>query len=125
MERPRLSKIKSSEIAKKEPKYLERISISETPPKAPKCYTAVSSCSSVISSSSARHVPLLTHSFVHTLQVVTLAVYSYFVASLFSHQFLAEDSEFKYYHVDLFIPFTCVLELVFYIGWLKVTITTL
>lgn len=53
-------------------------------------------------------------------QVVTLAVYSYFVASLFSHQFLAEDSEFKYYHVDLFIPFTCVLELVFYIGWLKV-----
>ncbi|XP_072031912.1 bestrophin-4-like [Amphiura filiformis] len=53
-------------------------------------------------------------------QVVTLAVYSYFVASLFSHQFLRDASEWKYYRIDLYIPFSCLMELVFYIGWLKV-----
>lgn len=50
-------------------------------------------------------------------QVVTLAVYSYFLTTLFGKQYIEkEDNE----GLDLYFPILPVLEFFFYMGWLKV-----
>lgn len=46
-------------------------------------------------------------------QVVTLSVYTYFIAALMGRQFILSDT-------DMFFPFFTVLQFCFYIGWLKV-----
>ena len=65
------------------------------------------------------------HFSILTFQLVTLAVYSYFVAALFGRQGL-DDSNGKsingYKHIGGFfdsIPLFLTLEFLFFIGWLK------
>ncbi|XP_077983379.1 bestrophin-4-like [Glandiceps talaboti] len=53
-------------------------------------------------------------------QVVTLAVYSYFVACLIGRQFLDTSQGYAGHFIDLYIPFFTILEFFFYFGWLKV-----
>ncbi|XP_042218097.1 bestrophin-2-like [Homarus americanus] len=53
-------------------------------------------------------------------QVVTYGVYTYFLFSLISEQFLDEARHYRNYEVDLVVPVFALLELVFYLGWLKV-----
>ncbi|XP_053643357.2 bestrophin-2-like isoform X4 [Cherax quadricarinatus] len=53
-------------------------------------------------------------------QVVTIAAYTYFVISLLSEQYLDESLKYPSYEVDLVVPAFALLELVFYMGWLKV-----
>lgn len=54
-------------------------------------------------------------------QVVTIAVYSFFLFSLIGEQFL--DPAQQYYKeasIDLYVPIFALLQLFFYVGWLKV-----
>ncbi|XP_065361117.1 bestrophin-4-like [Calliphora vicina] len=54
-------------------------------------------------------------------QVVTIAVYSYLLTSVFGHQWTGEtDDEGLMNIVDYFFPFFTVLEYMFFMGWLKV-----
>ncbi|XP_057671603.1 bestrophin-2 [Diorhabda carinulata] len=56
-------------------------------------------------------------------QVVSLALYVYFIAALLGRQFVpyAEKSVTgKYEHVDMYFPFFTSIQFCFYIGWLKV-----
>ncbi|XP_002732879.2 bestrophin-4-like [Saccoglossus kowalevskii] len=53
-------------------------------------------------------------------QVVTLAVYSYFVSCLVARQFLDPKQGYVGHDIDLYIPFFTILEFFFYFGWLKV-----
>ncbi|XP_069685769.1 bestrophin-4 [Periplaneta americana] len=50
-------------------------------------------------------------------QVVTLSVYTYFIAALMGRQFVQTDPT---QYPDMFFPFFTVLQFCFYIGWLKV-----
>lgn len=50
-------------------------------------------------------------------QVVTLAVYSYFVTALIGKQYIDENAHVG---IDLYFPILPVLEFFFYMGWLKV-----
>ncbi|EDV52097.1 bestrophin-2 [Drosophila erecta] len=56
-------------------------------------------------------------------QVVTLAVYSYFVAAIFGHQWI--DRDIKHYNniVSYYFPLFSTLEFFFFMGWLKVAET--
>jgi len=63
-------------------------------------------------------------------QVVTLAVYFYFIAALFGSQWVmpaTEEAHSMIYktsaRLDLFYPFFLTLQFAFYIGWLKVAET--
>lgn len=49
-------------------------------------------------------------------QVVTLAVYSYFLTTVMAHQWV-EGNKYKF---DLYFPVFTTLQFFFYIGWLKV-----
>ncbi|XP_056630459.1 bestrophin-4-like isoform X1 [Diorhabda sublineata] len=49
-------------------------------------------------------------------QVVTLAVYSYFITNVMAHQWTTHNK----YNFDLFFPIFTTLQFFFYIGWLKV-----
>lgn len=49
-------------------------------------------------------------------QVVTIAVYMFFLSTLMGRQFLKDDPEVT----DLYFPFFTFLEYFFYMGWLKV-----
>ncbi|XP_030745652.1 bestrophin-4-like isoform X2 [Sitophilus oryzae] len=49
-------------------------------------------------------------------QVVTLAVYSYFLTTLMGHQWVG-DSRYRF---DLYFPVFTTLQFFFYVGWLKV-----
>ncbi|KAJ8913440.1 hypothetical protein NQ315_017184 [Exocentrus adspersus] len=49
-------------------------------------------------------------------QVVTLAVYSYFLTNIMGHQWV-EGGEYKF---DLYFPVFTTLQFFFYVGWLKV-----
>ena len=52
-------------------------------------------------------------------QVVTLAVYTFFLSSLMGRQFINPDvSEMP----DLYVPVFTFLQFFFYMGWLKATI---
>lgn len=56
-------------------------------------------------------------------QVVTLSVYSYFIASLLGRQYIMDSSPFSKEHNirDLYFPFFTMLEFIIYMGWLKVS----
>ncbi|KAH1028681.1 bestrophin-4 isoform X2 [Dendroctonus ponderosae] len=49
-------------------------------------------------------------------QVVTLAVYSYFLTTLMGHQWVDNST----YRFDLYFPVFTTLQFFFYVGWLKV-----
>lgn len=51
------------------------------------------------------------------LQVATLAVYLFMLASLFGRQHVKKDGA---KHVDLFVPVFPFFQVMFYLGWLKV-----
>ncbi|KAK5975201.1 Bestrophin [Trichostrongylus colubriformis] len=55
-------------------------------------------------------------------QVVTIAVYSFFVACLFGRQFLlVEDAKLPRGHsIDFYVPIFSIFQFFFYVGWLKV-----
>ena len=53
-------------------------------------------------------------------QVVTLAVYSFFLASLLGRQFLDPDKNYPGQSMDLVVPIFTFLQFFFYMGWLKV-----
>ncbi|XP_021963480.1 bestrophin-3 [Folsomia candida] len=63
-------------------------------------------------------------------QVVTLAVYSYFLSCLMGRQWLfnregaiknssSAETEDKWNELDIFLPFFTILQFLFYMGWLK------
>ncbi|XP_062974802.1 bestrophin-1 [Elgaria multicarinata webbii] len=53
-------------------------------------------------------------------QVVTVAVYSFFLACLIGRQFLDPAKEYPGHEMDLFVPVFTFLQFFFYAGWLKV-----
>lgn len=53
-------------------------------------------------------------------QVVTLAVYTFFLSSLMGRQFLDIEKGLEGHDVDLYIPVFTFLQFFFYMGWLKV-----
>ncbi|XP_007943202.1 bestrophin-1 [Orycteropus afer afer] len=53
-------------------------------------------------------------------QVVTVAVYSFFVACLIGRQFLDPAKAYPGHELDLFVPVFTFLQFFFYAGWLKV-----
>uniref|UniRef100_A0AC34QT14 Bestrophin homolog n=1 Tax=Panagrolaimus sp. JU765 TaxID=591449 RepID=A0AC34QT14_9BILA len=53
-------------------------------------------------------------------QVVFLAVRVYFIICLISRQYIVSEGSSNYSKIDLFIPFMSMLQLIFYMGWLKV-----
>ncbi|XP_007952598.1 bestrophin-2 [Orycteropus afer afer] len=53
-------------------------------------------------------------------QVVTIAVYSYFLACLIGRQFLDPGQGYKGHDLDLCVPIFTLLQFFFYAGWLKV-----
>jgi len=53
-------------------------------------------------------------------QVVTLAVYTFFVSSLMGRQFLDPAKNLEGHEVDLIVPVFTFLQFFFYMGWLKV-----
>ncbi|VDL59969.1 unnamed protein product, partial [Hymenolepis diminuta] len=57
-------------------------------------------------------------------QVVTLAVYSYFLSSIIGRQFIVNSSiNSKPFRKDYYIPLYTILEFIVYMGWLKVAET--
>ncbi|KAL8211712.1 UNVERIFIED_CONTAM: Bestrophin-2 [Gekko kuhli] len=54
------------------------------------------------------------------MEVVTIAVYSFFVACLIGRQFLDPAKGYKGHDLDLHIPVFTLLQFFFYVGWLKV-----
>ncbi|NXR84861.1 BEST3 protein, partial [Hypocryptadius cinnamomeus] len=55
-----------------------------------------------------------------SLQVVTLAVYTFFFACLIGRQFLDTDQGYQGHDLDIYIPIFTLLQFFFYAGWLKV-----
>ncbi|KAM4678533.1 bestrophin-3 isoform 1-T1 [Discoglossus pictus] len=53
-------------------------------------------------------------------QVVTLAVYTFFLACLIGRQFLDPEQSYAGHDLDLYIPVFTLLQFFFYCGWLKV-----
>ncbi|XP_047500711.1 bestrophin-2-like isoform X1 [Penaeus chinensis] len=53
-------------------------------------------------------------------QVVTIAVYSFFFFSLIGEQYIDPKQGYNGYSIDLYFPVSGLLQLVFYMGWLKV-----
>ncbi|XP_032252035.1 bestrophin-2a [Halichoerus grypus] len=53
-------------------------------------------------------------------QVVTIAVYSYFLACLIGRQFLDPAQGYEGHNLDLCVPIFTLLQFFFYAGWLKV-----
>ncbi|XP_015719165.1 bestrophin-1 [Coturnix japonica] len=53
-------------------------------------------------------------------QVVTMAVYSFFLACLIGRQFLDPEKAYPGHELDLFVPVFTFLQFFFYAGWLKV-----
>ncbi|XP_004616848.1 bestrophin-2 [Sorex araneus] len=53
-------------------------------------------------------------------QVVTIAVYSYFLACLIGRQFLDPAQGYTGHNLDLCVPIFTLLQFFFYAGWLKV-----
>ncbi|XP_045606217.1 bestrophin-2 [Procambarus clarkii] len=53
-------------------------------------------------------------------QVVTIAVYSFFFFSVLGEQFLRTDQGYANHTIDLYIPIFALLQLFFYVGWIKV-----
>ncbi|CAO2584647.1 BEST1 [Lemmus lemmus] len=53
-------------------------------------------------------------------QVVTVAVYSFFLACLVGRQFLNPAKSYPGHEMDLVVPVFTILQFLFYMGWLKV-----
>ncbi|XP_062859519.1 bestrophin-2 [Trichomycterus rosablanca] len=53
-------------------------------------------------------------------QVVTVAVYSFFLACLIGRQFLDPAQGYPGHNLDFYIPVFTLLQFFFYVGWLKV-----
>ncbi|XP_077989600.1 bestrophin-3-like [Glandiceps talaboti] len=53
-------------------------------------------------------------------QVVTIAVYTFFLACLFGRQYLDPEAKYEKNSADLYIPVFTLLQFLFYFGWLKV-----
>ncbi|XP_069821814.1 bestrophin-1 isoform X2 [Dendropsophus ebraccatus] len=53
-------------------------------------------------------------------QVVTVAVYSFFLACLIGRQFLDPEKGYPGHDLDLYVPVFTLLQFFFYAGWLKV-----
>ncbi|XP_068201949.1 bestrophin-3-like [Palaemon carinicauda] len=53
-------------------------------------------------------------------QVVTIAVYTFFVFSLIGEQYLDPGQGIPTHPVDLYFPWFVLLQMFFYIGWIKV-----
>ncbi|XP_073460707.1 bestrophin-4-like isoform X1 [Aquarana catesbeiana] len=53
-------------------------------------------------------------------QVVTVAVYSFFLACLIGRQFLDPTKGYPGHELDLYVPVFTLLQFFFYAGWLKV-----
>lgn len=53
-------------------------------------------------------------------QVVTIAVYSFFLFSILGEQFLDPAQNYPNNIIDLYVPVFSLLQFFFYIGWLKV-----
>ncbi|XP_002130457.2 uncharacterized protein LOC100175557 [Ciona intestinalis] len=53
-------------------------------------------------------------------QVVTVAVYMFFVSTLLSRQYLDPDMNYSGHEVDLYVPIFTICQFFFYMGWLKV-----
>lgn len=56
-------------------------------------------------------------------QVVTLAVYSFFLVCLIGRQFLDPSQGYQGHDLDLYVPIFTLLQFFFYAGWLKVSNT--
>ena len=54
------------------------------------------------------------------VQVVTLAVYTFFLTTLLGRQFLDPSKNYEGHEVDFYFPFFTFLQFFFYMGWLKV-----
>ncbi|XP_076847090.1 bestrophin-4 isoform X1 [Brachyhypopomus gauderio] len=54
------------------------------------------------------------------LNVVTVAVYSFFLACLIGRQFLDPTQGYPGHNLDFYIPVFTLLQFFFYVGWLKV-----
>uniref|UniRef100_T1JF97 Bestrophin homolog n=1 Tax=Strigamia maritima TaxID=126957 RepID=T1JF97_STRMM len=52
--------------------------------------------------------------------VVTLAVYTFFFATVMGRQYLDPAQGYRYHEIDLYIPVFTFLQFFFYMGWLKV-----
>lgn len=53
-------------------------------------------------------------------QVVTLATYSFFLATIMGRQFLDPSQKIAKHEVDFYVPIFTLLQFFFYMGWLKV-----
>ncbi|RWS08689.1 bestrophin-4-like protein [Dinothrombium tinctorium] len=53
-------------------------------------------------------------------QTVTIATYSYFLATVMGRQYLDPKKGYNGHEVDLYIPIFTILEFFFFMGWLKV-----
>uniref|UniRef100_H2Z0R0 Bestrophin homolog n=1 Tax=Ciona savignyi TaxID=51511 RepID=H2Z0R0_CIOSA len=53
-------------------------------------------------------------------QVVTVAVYMFFVSTLLSRQYLDPTMNYTGHEVDLYVPIFTICQFFFYMGWLKV-----
>ncbi|XP_054635055.1 bestrophin-2 [Dunckerocampus dactyliophorus] len=65
------------------------------------------------------HYDMISVPLVYT-QVVTLAVYSFFLVCLIGRQFLDPDQGYPGHDLDLYVPIFTLLQFFFYAGWLKV-----
>lgn len=54
------------------------------------------------------------------VQVVTLAVHTYFLTTLMGRQFLDPSKDYDGHEVDFYFPVFTFLQFFFYMGWLKV-----
>lgn len=54
-------------------------------------------------------------------QTVTIATYSYFLATLMGRQYLDPAKGYKKHVLDLYIPIFTIFEFFFFMGWLKVS----
>ncbi|XP_013416778.1 bestrophin-2 [Lingula anatina] len=53
-------------------------------------------------------------------QVVTMAVYTFFLSCLMGRQFLDPQQGYDNHQIDFYIPIFTILQFIFYMGWLKV-----
>ncbi|XP_040928350.1 bestrophin-2 [Betta splendens] len=65
------------------------------------------------------HYDMISVPLVYT-QVVTLAVYSFFLVCLIGRQFLDPGQGYQGHDLDLYVPIFTLLQFFFYAGWLKV-----
>jgi len=54
------------------------------------------------------------------MQVVTVAVYMFFMSTLLSRQYLDVNLHYPGNDVDLYVPIFTIGQFFFYMGWLKV-----